>query len=124
MAHLILMDAEQLELFKAGMEMAHAALEARARRVDPDRVISDSFTLSKIKTAHMIDQAKLPIMTSWLDLSESARESVINSAKAIITSKDEAIIQTAWETIQAFAIQRGAKEQAPRTVKKRVSKRV
>jgi len=124
MAHLILMDGEQLELFEAAMEMAHAALAARARRVDPEKIISQSLEMSRIKTAHMIEQAKLPITTSWLDLGESQRETVINSARAIIASADPAIIQTAWETIQAFAIQRGAKPEPQPAAKKRVKKRL
>lgn len=67
-------DDETIDLLEAAAIMAEQALAARARRIDPDGVISRSFEMSRIKTADAIRQLRRPKPKVWSEFTDAEKE--------------------------------------------------
>lgn len=58
-------DDETVELLEGAAITLEQALAARARRVDPDGIISRSYEMSRIKTAEALRQFRRPLPLNW-----------------------------------------------------------
>lgn len=70
----VTMDDEGRDLLEAAGEMAHAALKARAKRRDPDEIISKSVNMSVIKTQQLLDQLRQPPLAKFRELADLERD--------------------------------------------------
>lgn len=68
-----LADDESVDLLEASAEMAIAAEEARARRVDPDGIISASHRMSVIKLTEAMRQVRAPHLKEWEDFTDAEK---------------------------------------------------
>lgn len=70
MAVILHLDTEQAALIEAALEFGVFALEARAARVDPDRIISDSHKLQAIKLQQVQQQMRLAPSVKFSEMSD------------------------------------------------------
>lgn len=106
MTHILFLDPEQRDLLQASAEMAHAALDARARRVDPDGIISKSVGMSRIKVQNALAQLDLPPMVSWRGMSPDLRIAALETMKALLANPNGDLADAYWNGLQALVIQR------------------
>jgi hypothetical protein len=107
MTHVLFLDAEQADLIGAAVDMAAAAMSARARRVDPEGIVSASARMSEIKMRHAISQFDMPPLAAWSDLPAAFREQAFILMEQIQNAERPEIIERAWRELQAVVIQRG-----------------
>lgn len=104
---IVTMDDEGRDLMEAGMEMAHAALDARARRVDPDGIISVSVNMSRIKCADILRGLRMPPVATWAQLEPEMRMKIVAAAGLLAATKNEVEAGQLWEALRAYMFVRG-----------------
>lgn len=102
----VTMDDEGADLMEAGMEMAHAALSARARRIDPDGIISKSVGMSVIKCADILRGLRAPPAATLEQLSLEQYEMLLRAFTAFLETDDMRERGQIWEAIRAIAFTR------------------
>lgn len=102
----VTMDDEGRDLMEAGMEMAHAALEARARRIDPDGIISKSVGMSRIKCEGILRGLRQPPLAAWPEVPSEDRIGILKLAAIMAGSDDENELAAAFEALRAFLLKR------------------
>lgn len=114
----VTMDDEGADLMEAGMEMAHAALSARARRIDPDGIISKSVGMSVIKCADILRGLRAPPAATLEQLSLEQYEMLLRAFTAFLEADDMRERGQIWEAIRAVAFTRGQepKNESPASV--------
>lgn len=95
-------DTEQADLIDAAVEMAHAALLARSKRADPDRIISDSHKLMANKLHSVRAQLAAPDAPEWPDLAEPFRAKALNLMRTILAEPKSANATAAWKSLRAL----------------------
>lgn len=102
----ITMDDETRDLLEAGIEMAHAALGARAKRMDPDGVISRSVEMSKIKCGGALHQLRQPPLADWDELSEEQRQLFEQLIKMFMNAGKKDDLNAIWRKLRAVTLVR------------------
>jgi hypothetical protein len=108
----VTMDDEGRDLLEAAGEMAHAALDARAKRRDPDEIISRSVEMSRIKTAQLLDQLRQPPLATWKQLGDRQRELFLAVMSADFQDWDDQDYESAFQSIRAICLSRAPHDPA------------
>lgn len=106
----ITMDDESRDLLEAAGEMAHAALQARARRRDPDEIISRSVTMSRIKTKGILDQLRQPPLAKFEQLSAQDRATLVELISVWSADFDEVDCEAWFSSLRAICLRRAQDE--------------
>jgi hypothetical protein len=99
---MLIVDQEQAELIDAAVEMMHAALTARARRVDPGRVISDSITLQAHKLATVRRFLSQGAPYRWADLPDALKAKARAAVRVLADATPGADQEKAWENLRGL----------------------
>lgn len=83
MAKIVLLDTEQAQLISEGADAISRMLGIRLERADPDKVISNSFELQKLKLDHVKRQLDLPALPDWDGISPERRSAIRSLAKVL-----------------------------------------
>lgn len=102
----ITMDDEAADLLEAAAEMGHAALQARAKRRDPDEIISRSYEMSRIKTSDVIRQLREPPLGAWGVLPEHDQHQVLKLFKIFLDLETLNERNELWKIIRTFVLRR------------------
>lgn len=102
----LFLDGEQADLVAAAAAMANAAMDARARRIDPEGVVSKSARMSEIKLRHVLSQLDMPPMADWSDLPEFIREAALAHMQEFMKTDDPEIRASTWRELQSLVILR------------------
>lgn len=102
----ITMDDEAADLLEAAAEMGHAALQARAKRRDPDEIISRSYEMSRIKTSDVIRQLREPPLGAWGVLPEHDQGQVLKLFKLFLDLETLNERNELWKIIRTFVLRR------------------
>ncbi len=108
----ITMDDEAADLLEAAADMAHAALHARAKRRDPDEIISRSYEMSRIKTNDVIRQLREPPLGAWGVLPETDREQVLKLFQLFLDMETLNERNELWKIIRTFVLRRAPADPA------------
>lgn len=106
----ITMDDETRDLMEAGMDMAHAALAARAKRVDPEGIISRSVEMSKIKCDTALHQLRQPPLAEWSELDDKTKILAEQLIKQFMNARSEDQINAIWRKFRAVTLVRAKSE--------------
>lgn len=117
----IMMDDEARDLLEAAAEMAHAALAARAKRRDPDEIISRSVEMSRIKVADVIRQLQLPALGAWGTLTAEDQKQVLDVMRLFIEVETIHERNELWKIIRSFTIRRFERDPATCEVTRELS---
>lgn len=112
----IMMDDEAADLIEAAAEMSHAALQARAKRVDPDGIISRSVNMSRIKTADVLTQLRMPPLGGFADLSPGDQRLFSDTVELFSKVKTDEDREKLFKIVQNFAIRRAAAHRSSEAV--------
>lgn len=94
-------DDETIELLEGAAITLEQALAARARRVDPDGIISRSYEMSRIKCAEALRQFRRPLPLNWSSF-DDGQKAVFHEMLAIFqSSEDEGIKDLAFKKLRA-----------------------
>lgn len=113
MTIVLVLDTEQADLMEASAVMMHAALDARARRMDPDKIISTSAGMSRAKLDSVLAQIRLGPLLDLSDFEFSMRDSIFKLATALAAETDLDRQDEIWQALRAFVLYRPEKPQAP-----------
>lgn len=97
-------DQEQAELIDAAVEMYHAALAARARRVDPEKIISNSLILQTHKLATVRAHLKAGAPRPWDQLPEVYKTKAIHAMTMLVEAVPGADENAAWEALRVLCL--------------------
>lgn len=102
----VTMDDEGRDLLEAAGEMAHAALKARAKRRDPEEIVSRSLNMSVIKTQQILDQLRQPPLAKFRELAELEQD-YFRRAIGIDTSEfDDKDWESLFQSIRSICLRR------------------
>lgn len=104
MTHVLFLDGEQADLIRIAAEAADAMLAARARRVDPDRIISDSVKLQRLKVAQVLQQLERNALPTWDEISDAEQVRAVNIMRAIIENPARAEKADLWKALIGSAM--------------------
>lgn len=113
MTIVLVLDTEQADLMEASAVMMHAALDARARRMDPDKIISTSAGMSRAKLDSVLAQIRLGPLLDLTDYTFDDRERIFRLINALSTEVDLGRQDEIWKAIRSFMLYRPEKPQAP-----------
>jgi len=97
-------DTEQAELVEVAISMLEAALTARTRRADPDKIISNSLTLQASKLATVRQLLSLPEPPPYSQLSPALRELADNLLWRLHTGIDGAEKDATFERLRGVLV--------------------
>lgn len=117
----IMMDDEARDLLEAAAEMSHAALAARAKRQDPDGIISRSVEMSRIKTADVIRQLSLPPLASWGVMAADDQDQVLKLFALFLEVETIHERNELWKIIRSFTVRRFERDPATCEVTRELS---
>lgn len=104
---LLSIDQEARDLLHAASEMAHAALDARARRVDPEGVISRSVNMSRIKMRTVLEQLEAPALPNWSELSEGHKTAFRQAVQLLQEHENDEYADAAYDHLRCVLLDRG-----------------
>lgn len=113
MTIVLVLDTEQADLMEASAVMMHAALDARARRMDPDKIISTSAGMSRAKLDSVLAQIRLGPLLDLTDYTFDDRERIFRLINALSTEVDLERQDEIWKALRIFMLYRPEKPQAP-----------
>lgn len=113
MTIVLVLDTEQSDLLEASAVMMHAALDARARRMDPDKIISTSAGMSRAKLDSVLAQIRLGPLLDLTDYAFDDRERIFRLINALSTEVDLERQDEIWKALRSFMLYRPEKPQAP-----------
>lgn len=106
----LIIDSEQAELLRLGGEVILGALNARIARADPDRIISASHELQRIKLHNLLEQLQDRRILPLAALPKIARGQLDYAVKTLAGPKNDLAQEEAWtllvNTIWSFALQK------------------
>lgn len=70
------LDTEQAALIEAALEFGVAALDARAKRIDPGKIVSQSHELQSIKLKQVQEQMALPPLPVFSQMKNRERATI------------------------------------------------
>lgn len=99
--HVLILDTEAAEILLDAADTAARFLRYRAKRIDPDGIVSGAATLQENKLLQVRAQLAAPPIDQFEDLHPRQRDHVINAARILAEAKDPAHRQTAFRLLQA-----------------------
>ncbi len=84
--------------------MFHAALTARSRRADPEKIISNSLILQTHKLASVRDALRAGEPPPFGQMAEPLRRKALATAKALATTHEPAEADRHWETLRGLLV--------------------
>lgn len=99
---MISVDDESIELMEHAAMALEAALAARARRVDPDGILSRSFEMSRIKTTEVVRQLRRPKPLDWPAYPISGKAQFLKLCRMMTDEQDETIKAMVFEKLRAL----------------------
>lgn len=109
---IINVDDESLELLEAAAEMSMAALRARARRVDPDDLISRSHKMSEFKVGECFRQLRAGPPSSWDELTSQQKTLTITMMQRFLDTEDEKIRSSLYAKLRGSFLHRNPRFEA------------
>jgi hypothetical protein len=97
-------DDESLDLMEAAGEMAIAAEKARARRVDPEGIISRSHGMSAIKLQAAVAELRKPHIKAWKDFTDAEKARWTEALETFQAQTDDGLRSVAFERLRYFGL--------------------
>lgn len=113
MTILLVLDTEQADLVKAANDMMHAAMDARARRMDPDDIVSKTAKMSRAKCESVIAQLHLGPLLDWPDLSRDRALQILTLCKVLYETENETEKATIYSGLRTLILQRDYHPELP-----------
>lgn len=113
MTIVLVLDTEQADLMEASAVMMHAALDARARRMDPDKIISTSAAMSRAKLDSVLAQIHLGPLLDLTDYTFDDRDRIFRLIIALSAEDDLEKQDEIWKALRSFMLYRPEKPPAP-----------
>lgn len=113
MTIVLVLDTEQADLVKAANDMMHAAMDARARRMDPDDMVSKTARMSRAKCESVMAQLDLGPLLDWPDLSRERALQILTLCKVLHETGDETQRATYYAGLRALILTRDYKPELP-----------
>jgi hypothetical protein len=107
------LDDEQAAMIIIALEASNALLEARVHRVDPNGILSNSFTLQRHKIAQIALQLQGGTVARWSDLHPGAQVQATQLLEIAFTHPDAAIRGVTYDKLVNFALSQRAAPRAP-----------
>ena len=101
---LIHVDTEAAELVELALTMMSGALEARSRRADPDRIITDSLKLQANKLTGVREALRNREPAEWAELNEAARKQVRTFCEILASPAADHVHQAAYARLRQICI--------------------
>lgn len=111
--HLLNLDTEQADLIEAACEMMHAAMDARARRMDPNEWISKTAKMSRAKCESVLAQLELGPLMQWHQISIARRNEFLKLIRVMLDAKTEEEQAVFWNGIVGMVTYRDARAELP-----------
>lgn len=111
--YLLNLDSEQADLVKAANEMMHAAMDARARRMDPDDIVSKTAQMSRAKCESVMSQLHLGPLLDWPDLSRERALQILTLCKVLYETENETEKATIYSGLRSLILTRDYKPELP-----------
>lgn len=105
-------DEESLDLMEAAAEMAIAAEAARARRADPDGIISRSHNMSKFKLQRALVELRAPHCKEWLDFTDAEKARWFEALEIFQAQSDDGLRSAAFKRLRHFGLCRHSDQEA------------
>lgn len=96
------LDSEQADLIEAACAMLEAALTARVKRADPEKVISNSLQLQAHKLSTVRAQLAAGEPPPWHALNESLKSRALALMSDLAQGKDQTSKEHAWRALRAL----------------------
>jgi len=93
-------DDETISLLEGAAVTLEAALGARARRVDPDGLISRSLEMSRIKTTEALRQLRRPAPKDWSSYTEQEQATVVALMLAVMNGESDHVQSLAFRKLR------------------------
>lgn len=106
MTHLLILDTEQADLVDAANQMMIAAMEARARRIDPDEWVSKTAKMTRAKCESVKAQLDLGPLPEWPDLSLERQLQVLKLSQAITEADNDQEKAIIYSGLRALILSR------------------
>lgn len=113
MTHLLILDTEQADLVDAANQMMIAAMEARARRIDPDEWVSKTAKMTRAKCESVKAQLDLGPLLDWDKLAVNRKLEIRKLAKALLDAETEEQENTFYSGLRALVLSRDIDASAP-----------
>lgn len=97
-------DEESLDLMEAAAEMAIAAEGARARRADPDGIISRSHNMSKFKLQRALLELRAPHCKEWMDFTDAEKARWFEALEIFQAQSDDGLRSAAFKRLRHFGL--------------------
>lgn len=104
MTHTLILDSEQADLIYTAAEMMHAALAARAVRVDPEQIVSKSLRMSEMKLTSILTQMNLGPLPEWDAVDPELRRQMTHFMRQIVENPDHTNATFAWRELRNFVL--------------------
>lgn len=106
MTHLLILDTEQADLLDAANQMMIAAMEARARRIDPDEWVSKTAQMTRAKCESVKAQLDLGPLPDWPNLSLERQLQVLTLCQAMTEAGNDQEKAIIYSGIRALILAR------------------
>jgi hypothetical protein len=100
----IIVDTEQAALIEAACAMLEAALTARVKRVDPDKVISNSLALQSNKLATVRQLLKMPDAPRWTGLDIALKQKASRAMAVLLSNSPDQACDKSWDTLRGVIV--------------------
>lgn len=97
------LDTEQAELLIGSATMLQMALQARVKRADPEKIISNSLVLQANKLESVIAQLAQPDPPTWRELTEEEQTSFLALCSLMVKAKSYEIQTSLYDHLCARA---------------------
>lgn len=101
---LLMIDSEQGDLVEIAVQMMHAALGARAKRRDPDRLITDSMVLQQHKLTSVLNRLKQSDPIEWDEMTPDEQAGAILIIQAIQATDDHKARRALWAKLRGLTL--------------------
>lgn len=108
------LDTEQAALLDAALDFAQVALESRAARIDPDRVLSDSAKLQSLKVKQVRAQFDAPASADWAQMDKEERAQIDGIFKAWPSLQSDTERQAALEGLNTICDECRIRQKRPK----------
>lgn len=113
---LIQVDEEQAALLHAATEMSHAALSARAARVDPDGKISLALQMSRNKMQTLMNQLEQPPLPKFSELSKANRKAFMVAITQFASAETTDLQDAFFDEIRVHTLRRLTGRARPKAI--------
>lgn len=113
MTIVLVLDTEQAALIGAANAMMHAAMDARASRIDPEGTVSKAAQMSRAKCATVEAQLQLGPLLEWDKLAVNRKLEIRKIAKALIDAETEQEEFIIYSGLRALVLSRDLDARLP-----------